>query len=423
MRGGADGYKRAMLRASTAVLLALACIACKDKNENLSTEPLELIPAELQGTYGRTPQDAPGMKVTATGLQFDQMQLVIHDGKLEGDTVRIERATLQWEKLEPKTCSGTIARQGARLLLDLYEVGGEKGKCEAVLEAEWSHWQPITALPALLHGRYDTGSDLLFSVTADRLRLDIGWFKSDMQPTAMHQLPGTNDERAKVLVDEAKVSFESDGETFETVCTGTIELADGWFTSEFWVPKRFELPVGSPEAEDPAAQEKLAQQRDACEGWHGRAQKFEISMDGLPKAPIQKGDVSLAITPEKVVLESPALRCEQELWRTETVPTRYGVFGGQRMTLGKAEPTAVSDACKLNLRIWCERQAGDNKVDAATPPAEWVVECMKDQQHELCPASITVQAISDLRYKFAIEPFTFNEIACVDTTGDFTVQK
>lgn len=415
-----------MLRAPKTLLLVLCSItalACKGKDEELSTEPLELIPAALHGTYGRTPQDAPGMTVSGTGLEFDEMELTIHAGKMEGDTVRIERATLKWEKLEPKTCTGTIARQGGRLLLDLYEVGGQQGKCDSMLDAEWFYWEALTELPAMLHGRYDTNSDMVFSVSADRLRIDVGWLQAEIKPTSIRQLPGSNDERAYVLIDESKVSYETEDGKLESICAGTIELADGRLSTEFWLPRRFEPDPGSPEASDPAAQTLLAQQREDCEAWIGRAQKFEVSMDGLPKAPIKKGEVSLSITPETVVLDSPALRCEQELWGTENVPSGYGVFSGQRMTLGKAEPSAVSDGCKLNLRIWCERELGNDKVDAKTPPSDDVAVCMKERERELCPASIIVQAISDLRYKFAVEPFSFNEIACVDTTGDFTVQK
>jgi hypothetical protein len=264
---------------------------------------------------------------------------------------------------------------------------------------------------------------MMIAVNGTHLRLDLGWFKADMNTTGIQQLPGSNDERVSLLIDDAKVSFEGEDTKIETTCTGTIELAEGWLSTNFWVPRRFELTPDSPEANDPAAQAKLAEQREACESWIGRAQKFEVSMDGLPKATITKGEVSLAVTQDKVVLDSPALRCEQELWRTETVPTQYGVFGGQRMTLSKAEPKAVSDGCRLNLRIWCERQTGNEKVDAAAPPAEWVAECMKERERELCPSAITVQAVSDVRYKFAVEPVEFNEIACVDTTGDFAVQK
>lgn len=420
-----------MLRAPKTVLVglcSLACFACKGKDEANSTDPLELIPTDIQGFYGRTPQDAPGMTVSATGLEFDQMQLVIHEGKLEGDTVRVERATLAWQKLDPKTCTGTIARQKDRLLLDLYEVGGAQDKCESVLEAEWYRWQPLDQLPELVHGRYDTRSTLMFSVEAKQLRLDLGWLKADMIPQGIRQLPGSNDERVHLLIDDAKVSFteideQGEDRLVETTCTGTLELAEGWLKLDFWVPRRFEPKPGDPEAEDVVAKAKLEQQREACETWKGRAQKFEISMEGLPKAPIEKAGVSLAISQDKVVLDSPALRCEQELWRTETVPTRYGVFGGQKLTLGKAEPSSLSDTCQLNIRIWCERQEGNSKVDAATPPSESVRECMDETQHELCPTSVTVQAVSDLRYKFVVEPRTFNQIACVDTTGDFTIQK
>jgi hypothetical protein len=407
-----------MLRAPTAVLLALCSLACNKKDEAPSTEPLELIPAELQGVYGRTPADAPGLKVGATGIDFDQMQLVIHDGKLEGDTVRIERATLKWQKLEPKTCTGTIAQQGNRLLLDLYEVDGAKQKCDSLLEAEWFRWQPLTELPEALRGRYN-----VLSVAADRLKLELDWFEAEMITQSIHQLPG-NDAQVLLLIDDAKVEwFDEQGTKLERSCTGTVELADGFLVTDFWVPRRFEPTPGSPEASDEAVLAKLDEHRAHCQDWRGRAKKFEVSMDGLPKSPIKKGDVSLSITPEKVVLDSPALRCEQDLWATESVPSGYGVMGGQRLTLGKAEPTGVSDACRLNMRIWCERQEGNDAVDAATPPSEGVADCMAEVERELCPAAIVVQAVSDLRYKFAVEPFAFNELACVATTGDFTLQK
>jgi hypothetical protein len=419
-----------MLRAPTAVLLALASlvsIACNKKDETLSTEPLELIPADLQGIYGRTPNDAPGMTVSATGLEFDEMKLVIHQGKMEGDTVRVERATLQWEKLEPKTCTGTISREGDRLLMSLYEIDGAKEKCESVLAAEWFRWQPLTELPASMHGRYDAGAETLFSIAGNSMRLDLGWFRSELTTRAIAQLPGSNDVRTLLLIDDAKVVYEGDDLKIEIECAGTIELEDGWLSSDFWLPRRFEPVPGGAEL-DEIAKQKLDEHREGCEAWDGRAHKFEVSMEGLPKAPIKKGEVSLAIgtdKPDMVVLDSPALRCEQELWGTESVPSGYGVFGGQRMTLGKAEPTRVSDACRRNMRIWCERQEGTAPadVDLAALPSEWVAGCMQTTERELCPATITVQAISDLRYKFMVAPITFNELACVDTTGDFTLQK
>jgi hypothetical protein len=407
-----------MLRAPTAVLLALCTLACNKKDEVLSTEPLELIPADLQGVYGRTPADAPGMNVTAAGLEYDQMQLTIHAGKMEGDTVRIERATLKWEKFEPKTCSGTIAQQGTRLLIDLYD--DKREKCDPMLEAQWSRWEPLTELPELLRGRYN-----VLTVAADRLKLELDWFDAQMITQSIFRLPGNNDEHVFVLIDDAKLEwFDEQGTKIEKSCTGTIELADGFLSTDFWLPKRQEPVPGSPEASDPAVLAKLEEQRAHCKDWQGRAEKFEVSMEGLPKSPIAKQDVSLSITQEKVVLESPALRCEQELWRTESVPSGYGVMGGQRLTLGKAEPTGVSDGCKLNMRIWCERQLGnDGKVDAKTPPSDEVAECLDEIERELCPAAITVAAISDLRYKFVVDPPAFNELACVDTTGDFTLQK
>ena len=145
-------------RSLVPMLAMLAAFACKPKDETLSTEPLEIIPAEIQGTYGRTAEDAPGMQVSASGLVFDEMTLTIHAGTMEGDTVRVERATLAWEKLEPKTCSGTIARQGDRLLLNLYQVDGGQERCESTLDAEWSRAQvrwPYTPPNLLEDSRVD----------------------------------------------------------------------------------------------------------------------------------------------------------------------------------------------------------------------------------------------------------------------------
>ena len=119
-----------------------------------------------------------------------------------------------------------------------------------------------------------------------------------------------------VLIDDAKLEwFDEQGNKVEKSCTGTVELAENHLSTDFWLPKRLEPTPGSPEASDPAVLAKLDEHRAHCQDWKGRAEKFEVSMEGLPTSPIKKGDVSLSITQEKVVLESPALRCEQELWR------------------------------------------------------------------------------------------------------------
>lgn len=409
-----------MLRAPTALALAVsafALIGCNKKDKEPSTDPLELIPAELHGAYGRTAQDTPGLIVGATGLEFGEMKMVIHEGKMEGDTVRIERASLTWPGLDPKTCTGTISRQKGRLLMSLYEVGGNREECEIILDAAWSWWEPIAELPEPLQGRYN-----VLSVAGTELKIELGWFEAKMVTDKIYRLPGSNDVRVELLLDGKVVHEDDDGKTVETPCTGTIKLEDGWLSSDFWVPTRFKP---KPDEPDPAVHERFEQHERICQDWQGRAQKFEVDLGRLPKQPIKKGEVSLTIAADKVVLDSPALRCEQELWRTESISARPGVFGGERMTLGKAEPSNVSDRCRLNMRIVCERDQGNDTsaLDAAVPPSEEVGLCMKTLEHDLCPETITVQAISDIRYKFAVEPRVFNEIACVDTTGDFSVQK
>ena len=407
-----------------AMIAMLAMIAagsgCKPKDKTLSTDAIELIPADIQGIYGRSAEDAPGMTVSATGLELGEMQLTIHEGKMEGSTVRIERATLAWKKLEPKTCNGTLSRQGDQLLMTLYDSNKDGDKCESMLDAKWLRWEALDELPALIRGRY--GSLL---VEPKGMRLDVEWVRAEMEVETIRELPGSNDERVEVLITAAKVvtaDLDEEPETFH--CSGTMTLAEGRMDTDFWVPHNLVPVPGSPEAEDPARQAQLAANEDHCNRWDGTAFKWEVKLDNLPKKPIASGETSIAITQQQVVFASPHLRCEQELWRTEAVDSHAGwdgvQFGGERMTLSRAEPKSVSDECKLKLRIWCERQEGDAaNIDPASEPAEHIAACMDFTQQQLCPESITVRALSDTRYKVHVEPMSFNEIACVDLTGEF----
>lgn len=405
-------------------LVSLTALAgCKKGDETPSTEALELIPADIQGTYGRTAEDAPGMQVTATGLEFDQMQLIIHEGKMEGSTVRVERATLQWKKLEPKTCNGTISRQGGRLLMSLYDSKNTEEKCESTLEAEWHRWEQLDALPEMIQGRYGS-----LMIEPDGMRLDIDWVHAEMKAGMILELPGSNDERAELLIRNAKVEAEDDEGAMQTYeCTGTMKLEDGRLSTEFWVPRALVPEAGTEAANDPQNQAKLAANEEACDNWDGGALKWEVRLDNFPKQPIAFDGLSLSISEEQVVLESPNLRCAQEPRRTESVDSSArwgGAFGGERVTLGKAEPTEVSDDCKLNLRIFCELQSGlpAEEIDTDAPPSEFVTLCMEQAQHDLCPSSITVRALSDTRFRVHVEPPTFNAIACADPTGEFVRQ-
>ena len=396
--------------------------ACKQDEGPPSTEPLELIPAEIQGIYGRTAEDAPGMQVSATGLTFKQMTLTIHAGAMEGDTVRVERATLKWEKTEPKTCSGTIARQGDRLLLSLYQVDGAQERCEATLDAPWARWELLGSLPELVRGRY---GNLL--IEPEGMRLDIDWITTSMQAATIYELPDSNDERADLLIRDAKL-VDSTGIVGDFECSGTMKLDQGTLTTKFWVPERLVPEIGSEQDKDAALQAKLAENELACIKWSGSATKWTVDPAKLPKTKISKGAVSLEIRAGQALLDSPDLRCELPLWRTESVPSKDTwdpAAGAERMTLGKAEPSMIGDACKLKLRIWCEREAGNEvgKIDAASEPSEMVGDCVEDQTRDLCPDQLFVRAISDVRYKLGAGPDSFNQIACVDTTGDFLVAK
>lgn len=405
-----------------ALFALLGLLGCKKDEGPPSTDPIELIPADIQGIYGRTPEDAPGMQVTATGLEFDQMKLTIHAGAMEGDTVRVERATLAWQQAEPKTCSGTIARQGDRLLLSLYQVDGAKDRCESTLDATWSRWEPLDSLPELIRGRY--GSLL---IEPQGMRLDIDWVSTSMKAVTIYALPGSNDERADLLIRDAEFVDET-GVLGNFECSGTMKLEDGRLTTNFWVPRRLVPEIGSEQDKDEAVQAKLTENREACERWNGSADKFIVDLAKLPKAEIAKAGVSLVIRDDKAVFESPDLGCELPLWRTESVPsTAYQdpAAGSELMTLGKAEPKHIGDACKLKLRIWCERQAGNDvaSITAGSEPDEAVGDCIEDQTRDLCPDQIYVRAISDVRYKLGTGPESFNEIACVDTSGDFLLTK
>ncbi|KIG11718.1 hypothetical protein DB30_02609 [Enhygromyxa salina] len=398
--------------------------ACKPGDDSLSTAAIELIPAEIQGIYGRAPTDAPGMVVTASGLELPQMKLTIHAGKMEGSTVRVERATLKWDKLDAKTCNGTISRQGDRLLMTLYDSENAEAKCESTLDAAWSRWESLDELPSMIQGRYGA-----LLIEAKGMRLDLDWAHAQFQATTIRELPGSNDERAELLIADAKIIDEdADGVTHEFECSGTMTLADGRLTTDFWVPARLVPQPGSERAQDPEVQAQHSANEQACDNWDGSAAKWVTSLERLPKQTIASGPLSLSISAEQVVLDSPDLRCEQALWRTESVDASggwsgHGRAGGERMTLAKAAPTRVSDDCKLKLRIWCEAQEGGDRaaIDAESEPDEHVAACMDFTEHGLCPAAITVRAISDVRYKVNVDPPTFNAIACVDPTGEFSL--
>jgi hypothetical protein len=413
---------RSLAPISVLAVALLASTACKSTEEEPSTEPLEIIPADIQGVYGRTAEDAPGMQVSATGLEFDQMKLTIHAGAMEGDTVRVERATLAWEKAEPKTCSGTIARQGDRLLLSLYQVDGAKDKCESTLDATWSRWELLDSLPELVRGRY--GSLL---IEPQGMRLDLDWVSTSMKAGNVYALPGSNDERADLLIRDAQFVDET-GVLGNFECSGTMKLEEGNLTTNFWVPRRLVPEIGSEQDKDEAVQTKLTENREACERWNGSAQKWTVDLAKLPKTEIRKGDVSLSVSEGQAVFDSPDLRCELPVWRTESVPSDAPydpAAGSELMTLGKAEPKRVGDGCKLKLRIWCERQAGNDvgSIQADAAPDEGVGDCIEDQTRDLCPDQIYVRSISDVRFKLGAGPDSFNEIACVDTSGDFLATK
>ncbi|PRQ05650.1 hypothetical protein ENSA7_45400 [Enhygromyxa salina] len=409
----------------SALVFASSCAAllgCKSGDEQLSTAAVELIPSEIQGIYGRTPADAPGLVVTASGIELPQMKLTIHAGKMEGSTVRVERATLKWDKLDAKTCNGTISRQGDRLLMTLYDSENTEAKCESVLDAAWSRWESLDELPVAIQGRYGA-----LLIEAQGMRLDLDWAHAQFRATTIRELPGSNDERTELLIADAKISDEdADGVEHEFECSGTMTLAEGRLTTDFWVPARLVPEPGSERAQDPAVQAQHSANETACDNWDGSANKWEVSLDRLPKQPIASGPLSLSISGDQVVLDSPDLRCEQALWRTESVEARAGwtanQAGGERMTLAKAAPTRVSDDCKLKLRIWCETHEGGDPatIAAGDEPVEHIAACMDFTQHDLCPASITVRAISDVRYKVNVEPPSFNAIACVDPTGEFS---
>ena len=406
--------------------LSLLVGGCNKKDKEPSTDPIELIPAEMHGVFGRSAEDAPGLKVSATGLEFRTMKLIIHEGKMEGSTVRIERATLAWEKLEPKTCNGTISRQGDHLLLSLFDANNPEAKCESILDAKWQLWTRVEAIPEMMQGRY--GSLL---VAEKSMKLDVGWLHSELEVGTIWQLPGTNDERTELLVDMAKVrARESEGaeqgEAF--MCDGTLTFAEDRLEAHFFLPPALEPAPGSDEAKDPELQAKLDANRTVCEDWQGADIKFTVNLEPLPKQPIAAGETKLTISEKEVVLASPDMTCTQELWKTETVDSRAGwngaQFGGERMTLGKAEPSGVSEDCKLKIRIYCEGQSGVAPGDIKTEeaPNEYVAACMTETEHGLCPEAITVREISDTRYKVNVEPELFNVVACLDPTPEFVVQ-
>lgn len=404
----------AFARLSPLSLLALPLLVslggCKDKQDSGSTEPLDLIPADIQGIYGRTGDDAPGMQVDASSVRFRQLSLVIHAGKMEGSTVRVERATLTWENMDEKTCNGTIARQGDRLLFDLFNDAGKK--CDLTLEAAWRRWEPLAGMPEAMQGRYG-----VLLIEDKGMRLELDWVATQMTFDGIVELPDSNDERTELLIQKAKVVPVGDEQATGHECAGTMKLVEGQLETDFWVPLHL-LPTKEQEEKlDEAGQAAKQAHIDACNAWDGSDVKWTVDASKLPKAPIANAKATLTITPELVTLKGAELECEQPLHRTQSVAT--GAFwaegpGGERLSLGRAEPLRVSEECKLKIEVYCRNNYGETETEA-------IEGCVTDTERNLCPGALYLREISDVRYKVGLEPDWINQVACVDTIEDFVV--
>ncbi|MFN3181753.1 MAG: hypothetical protein ACE37F_07135 [Nannocystaceae bacterium] len=376
-------------RLLTLATLLLAPLACGESSGEVAP-----IPESLRGAYGRTDVDAflptLGLEVDVDTLRYSELTVKVVAGKeLPNGSYQVDEAELRWAKdagsKEPKTCKGTIDRQGSRLLLTLFKMGSD-AKCESSLDGEWEAWSLVDEIPESMAGSY--GRKDPYAV-AEGLRLE----GKELIPTS-----------GKPMTLEEAVMFESKRDhvivrkgTFgETQCTGSIDLVDGWVSGKL---------------------EPVDDSGTHCPSVFG--QRWTIETGQIPKGALSNGKVSLEVHGEAVLLKSldeQNLKCEQAILRTAnrkvTQSGRDGipVMGGQVLVLHEAKPTSGASACADRLgglaMAQCEEYLGvpcdEGMLSAAAHEADDVK----------CPSHIIIGDAEGGKRKIALLPQSLENAVC-----------
>lgn len=382
-----------MIRQTTISLLALVlgATACEDKTSGAAP-----IPGALRGAYGRTEADAflptLGLEVDVDTLRYSELTVKIVSGKeLPNGSYQIDEAELRWAKdagtLDPKKCKGTLDRRGTRLLLSMFKTDSDS-KCEASLVGDWDAWSLVDAVPESIAGSY--GRKNPYAV-AEGLRLE----GKQIIPTGSEQVLEL--EEAVMFESKANLLIVRKGLFAETLCRGSIELAD-----EGVLRGRLE-PIDDT--------------GPFCPAIFGN--RWSIDTAQIPKGALSNGKVSLEVRGETVLLKTldeQGLKCEQAILRTAnrnvTDSGRDGipVMGGQVLVLHPAKPTSGAWACADRLgglaQAQCEEYLG---VPCDAAMLSTTAHTADEVQ---CPSHIVIGDTEGGKRKIALLPKSLETSVC-----------
>jgi hypothetical protein len=390
-------------RSAIVLAAAIAALSCDKKK----TDAVE-IPEDLRGTYGRDDADAffltLGLEVDKDKLRFSEMTMDIVDAKLVGSTFQIDEAEVRWARQDrlPKKCKGTLARQGNRLLVSLFEQQTD-AKCETALEGQWTAWRPVEALPESLRGTYGSGS--IYSVFEG---LKIGETKIE--------LSGGSD---PVVIDEAVMYEGRDDHVVlrrvtvgDTVCQGHVSVDDEG-------QLRAQLDLADP-----------SEREGANPKWCPRlsGERWTIDTTQLPKSPIDNGKVRVEIRGETVsiaAVDGTGLRCEHAILRTGTRSStdagrdNIPVGSGHVLMLTRSAPKSGLDACNETLASLAANQCEEL---FGGPCDEGLLEGFHHDEHAAitCPSHIVIGDATTKGRKVTLLPPTIPNAVCFQMSGDFT---
>jgi hypothetical protein len=344
------------------------------------------IPPEVHGTYGRDATDLElgtlGMEIDGEAIRFSEMTITVTDGKMVGDTFQISRAEVRWKKDEgeklPKECKGTLARQGARLLLTLFKKDSDDA-CESVLKGDWTEWHTTAEFPEVIRGVYGSDdpytTDEPVEVRATDVKLPYG-----EAPLVLKQAVQFADRETELIVREASVGG--------LACKGTLEVKD----------------------------DVLSAALGDCPPLQGK--RWKVGASAVPEGTMSNGRATVTFSRDGVTITSEGgTKCTQKILRTGQRPTtdagrdRIPVPGGQVLLLSAsaAEGGAACSARMKNLyQAECRERLGAPCPDDELPVTE-----------VQCPTHLVVGDASTKGRKMALLPDDLATVACFDMTGDF----
>ena len=370
-----------MTRAFLLVPIALGSL-CEDP----APEPIA-IPAEVHGKYGRDASDLElgtiGMEIDGDAIRFSEMTITVTDGKMVGDTFQIGRAEVRWKKDEgeklPKECKGTLARQGARLLVSLFKKDSDD-PCESVLKGDWTEWEAVAEFPETMRGVYGSEDAYVAGepIVLRASQVDMPYGEA---PIVLKQGVRFVDRETELIVREASMG--------DVACKGVVQVKD----------------------------DMLSAALGECPPLQGK--RWKVQASAVPKGTMSNGRATVAFAGETVTVKSEGgTTCTQKILRTAQRPTtdsgrdRIPVAGGQVLLLEASEAES-GEACAERMKNLYQAECRER----------FGAPCSEDELPTVqvrCPTHLVVGDAAAQGRKMALLPDDVATVACFDMTGNFT---